>query len=807
MTRFLIIDDEAIIRRGIRNKILRLITDAEIIGEAKDGEEALAMTEQLRPDIVITDIKMPKVDGLLYIENSLKVSSDTYFIVVSGYQDFAYVQKALKLGVCDYLLKPIEDEDLKKAVDQLIEKISFNKKQLLYLESLKEKISYNEILYRNNLLTKLVNGSLKDIELLDHYSAFISARQYLICSIRLERTSLNSNSISENELVRLTANMFEETVCEVVPCISFEEEGVEQSFVSVLYGSQLSENAVPGIKKAIESINNKLNIGVYVGLGSVYTDFEKIKESYAESQMAVMQKILFESKKIITFEDYSKVKNNEYVLLENKKKLLESYLKEGDYKNVTHTIDSIFSDIASSRIVYFKVASVTLELMFVIINTLKISRNYDHTDLNSRRMDYFFRECITLEDFRLIVSSRARQVCEYLSHSATETGKGIIEEILNRVEVEYYRNIKLIDLANEYYINPSYLSQLFLQQTQKNFKQYVSEIRIKYAKNLLSSEGGGSGLNYSLISFTILIGGEFMARKPRIEYPGALYHVMCRGNNREFVLTEEEKPEYLRLIGKYKERYKFDIYAYCIMDNHAHLLIETGETPLSKIMQGIQQSFTQHYNKKYDRTGHIFEQRYKAQLCDKEKYLWQLIKYIHYNPVEAGLHQGLDYKWSSHKNYIAGKNDSLLDVDYIFKMLSDTPAEAKKRYAEFMNIKPDNAPTEEWQVVQEIGSIQEKKIDRSRKVRIEVIIDEVCKTAEVSLEEIVRRTKMQKYSDIRKAIVILSERYADVSNKELSKRLNIPPSMVSKIRSGECHGSYIVDDLISIIENKGIIQA
>lgn len=487
MTRILIIDDEEIIRRGIRNKIVRLMKDVEIVGEAKDGEEALTLTEQLRPDIVITDIKMPKVDGLLYIENSLKVSPDTYFIVVSGYQDFAYVQKSLKLGVCDYLLKPIEDEDLKKAVDQLIEKISFNRKQRLYLEKLKEKVSYNEILYRNNLLTKLVNGTLKDIDLLDHDSAFLSAQQYQICSIRFERTSVNSNSISENEFVRLTANMFEETVGEVVPCISFEAESGEQSFVSVLYGSQLSENAVLGINNAIEAIDHKLNIGVYAGLGNVYTDFEMIKDSYAESQTAIMQKILFESKKIITFEDYSKLKNNEYVLLENKKKLLESYLKEGDYKNVSHTIDSIFLDISSSRIVYSKVASVTLEIMFVINNTLKISRNYDYTDLNSKRVDDFFRECVTLEDFHLIVSARAKQVCEYLSHNTKETGKGIIEEILNRIEVEYYRNIKLIDLANEYYINPSYLSQLFLQQTQKNFKQYVSEARIKNAKNLLSN--------------------------------------------------------------------------------------------------------------------------------------------------------------------------------------------------------------------------------------------------------------------------------------------------------------------------------
>jgi len=88
-----------------------------------------------------------------------------------------------------------------------------------------------------------------------------------------------------------------------------------------------------------------------------------------------------------------------------------------------------------------------------------------------------------------------------------------------------------------------------------------------------------------------------MPRKPRTEYPGALYHVMCRGNNGEHILTEEEKPEYIKFIIKYKERYRFKIYAYCIMDNHAHILIETGDVPISKIMQGIQQSFTQYYNK------------------------------------------------------------------------------------------------------------------------------------------------------------------------------------------------------------------
>ena len=297
-----------------------------------------------------------------------------------------------------------------------------------------------------------------------------------------------------------------------------------------------------------------------------------------------------------------------------------------------------------------------------------------------------------------------------------------------------------------------------------------------------------------------------MARKPRIEYPGAFYHVMCRGNNGEYVLTEE-KPEYARLIEKYKERYRFRIYAYCIMDNHVHLLLETGDIPLSKIMQGIQQSFTQYFNKKYNRTGHVFQQRYKAQLCDKERYLWQLIKYIHYNPVEAGLRQGLDYKWSSHKNYVTGRNDTLVEVSYILSMLSENPEAAQKQYRDFMNIELDTTSIEEYQAVSEAEKEIKQSMIGRRETKLEVIIDEVCKEAEVSLADILRRTKIQKYSDVRKAIVRLSEKYSDISNKELAKKLNIPPSMISKIKSGESRGSHLVDEIVSKIEEKGIFQA
>ena len=136
-----------------------------------------------------------------------------------------------------------------------------------------------------------------------------------------------------------------------------------------------------------------------------------------------------------------------------------------------------------------------------------------------------------------------------------------------------------------------------------------------------------------------------MSRKPRIHNEGALYHVIIRGNNREYIFKEELwKKQYLEIIMRYKQKYKFKLYAYVIMDNHAHLLIEVNHVPLSKVMQCIQQVFTQMFNREQKRTGHVFEQRYKSILCDKDEYLLMLIRYIHQNPLRAGLENGVDYR-------------------------------------------------------------------------------------------------------------------------------------------------------------------
>ena len=177
-----------------------------------------------------------------------------------------------------------------------------------------------------------------------------------------------------------------------------------------------------------------------------------------------------------------------------------------------------------------------------------------------------------------------------------------------------------------------------------------------------------------------------MARKPRIEFEGAFYHVIARGNHRQKIFKDEEDfTRYVEIISDYKGQYKYRLYAYVLMNNHVHLLIETWEVPLSRILQGINQRYTMYYNKKYKTVGHLFQGRYKGILCDRDEYLLRLVKYIHLNPVRAKVVERMqEYRWSSHNGYIEKSGGGIIDRDQVLRMFSEDRTTARRLYKAYM---------------------------------------------------------------------------------------------------------------------------
>lgn len=179
-----------------------------------------------------------------------------------------------------------------------------------------------------------------------------------------------------------------------------------------------------------------------------------------------------------------------------------------------------------------------------------------------------------------------------------------------------------------------------------------------------------------------------MARKPRIEFDGATYHVIVRGNQRQKVFhSNGDFVHYLSLFRSYRESRGFKLFGYVLMSNHIHMVLQTGSIPLSKIMQGINQSYTMYYNRKYQKVGHLFQGRYKAILCDMDNYLATLVRYVHLNPVRAGLvKRPEDYLWSGHRSYLKKSGNSLLDEDALLRLFSEHKGSARRLYRKFVDM-------------------------------------------------------------------------------------------------------------------------
>ncbi|KUO51219.1 MAG: hypothetical protein APF76_17195 [Desulfitibacter sp. BRH_c19] len=271
-----------------------------------------------------------------------------------------------------------------------------------------------------------------------------------------------------------------------------------------------------------------------------------------------------------------------------------------------------------------------------------------------------------------------------------------------------------------------------------------------------------------------------MARRPRVHYSGALYHVIVRGNNKAYIFEgEADKVNYKEIIKNYKKKYLFLIYAYCIMDNHAHILIEIKNTELSKIMQGIQQVYTQVFNKKYERTGHVFEQRYKAILCDKENYFLELIRYIHQNPIKAEITKTPNYKWSSYAEYLG--LPELVDTSYLLMRFSKNRQEAIKKYQKFMGAADlqDNIQ-DAYAVEEEVEKIGEK-VELTMKIGKDKYLESVIDYYNVNFEEY-KNGRITKEDRRKRAIILLlSKEISDISNNELGELFGLTPSGISKI--------------------------
>jgi REP element-mobilizing transposase RayT len=288
-----------------------------------------------------------------------------------------------------------------------------------------------------------------------------------------------------------------------------------------------------------------------------------------------------------------------------------------------------------------------------------------------------------------------------------------------------------------------------------------------------------------------------MARKPRVEFEGAFYHVIVRGNQRQKIFRDErDRLYYLERVEHYRQRYRFRIYAYVLMSNHVHLLLETGKTPLSKILQGIQFTYTQYYNRRYRTVGHLFQGRYKAILCDRDAYLLELVRYIHLNPARLKNPEELaTYRWSSHGAYLGKKGPVAIDTTLVLNQLGNSASQAHNAYRKFIDDGRGMGHDDRYyQAVDQrflgdekfVGKIAERapkgEITPSKwKVRFEKLLPAVAQVHGCAVNDLTAAGRQRAWAKPRAQLAFLARDWCAMKAIEIARRLHRDASMVSQL--------------------------
>ncbi len=231
-----------------------------------------------------------------------------------------------------------------------------------------------------------------------------------------------------------------------------------------------------------------------------------------------------------------------------------------------------------------------------------------------------------------------------------------------------------------------------------------------------------------------------------------VYHITIRGINKQNIFfDDDDRYKFIDIIKETKERYDYDIYAYCLMDNHVHLVVYDKEQQISKIMQSIEISYAIFFNKKYERVGHLFQDRFFSKKVEDSNYLKMVCRYIHQNPLKAGIGKTEEYKWSSYKEYI--RKSTIIENKLLLSVFSKNKENAKEEFIKFHNIDLEKNKQEEIYDMIEYENYGKMLDEEAKKIICEFLeidnVYEILKFNKETRNQILSKLKSLKVISIR----------------------------------------------------------
>ncbi len=494
MLKVIIADDEIKVCQLIYHLVDWKAMDMEVVAILNDGKKAFDEICERRPDIVITDIRMPNYDGIELIRLVKEILPDTYFIIVSGYSQFEYAKSAIQYGVENYLLKPIKSKELNSTLTKIVEKHRLKLSDSTEKNELKIMLQTSEEKVKKNLLAEILMNPHSNIENQDiaalnkEYCCHFRDGFYAILVIKpfleVEDQDKNMMSLLLTKILLLAKEKLE-VCCKEVITIIWEEQ--------VLCLINTDDPSLLLVKKQLNKIRIDAsnlkdifqNIRVVIGLSKVTDHLPKLDIAMQQAELSVMNRFAQTRESIIEYQDsfLSDVTVSDVIDQNIRNKILSHFEVldiEGILEEITALKNVLESHVRDSKLFY----NCYIEIINIVLYGVKNYMSpYEFPDQSWYRKK--FRSFMTIEDiFRWLKQHLKEEFEKYLNEKKIQNSKPI-RQAKQYINQNYNKDISLEDVSKLIGFNPAYFSSLFKKETGENFTEYIMKIRIQNAKYLL----------------------------------------------------------------------------------------------------------------------------------------------------------------------------------------------------------------------------------------------------------------------------------------------------------------------------------
>lgn len=485
----LIADDEYLICELIKKMIRWDDFQIEFAGFANNGKELLKKIEEIHPAIVITDISMPIMDGIELIRQTRLLNIPCHFIIVSGYKQFEYAHNALKYSVDDYILKPINENELNQSIKKIIDAIAS--------QATEEAVTTvhteypGKSFFLKHIIWEIQDTPMTIEQVASEYNIDFKVGLFRIIKIKLDFINKSNDDLDNieslnNKLIYMFHEELNHFCHQILSCM--EDSSIYLGVNYNLPDTGLFEKHLNNFyQKACNLLDLFAFLKITIGVGNAYSDISLFAQSYRDAMEAVYYRIIYGCGQIIYYEKLSHIP---FLSKEEKNIYIHNFRRAIEAINLTEFLNLINQLFFKPKHLFplFDVIDIIKDINQVLIHT---DASLNHEDLSidylSGQIYYAIENALSLGSLKEAVADPVISIFENIHAASQAQNAKPIRIVLKYIEEHYHETIRLEDMAALVSLNPAYLSNIFKKETGENFVLFLNAYRIDKAKEILKN--------------------------------------------------------------------------------------------------------------------------------------------------------------------------------------------------------------------------------------------------------------------------------------------------------------------------------